>query len=150
MSLRALVARPTARFREQRGISRGKCVVLGVPHRTLLECGRMAANDDTSGQREQAAWRIFLNPAFVMPGHSRPKDGVGSLAHGAGHPRLGPACTFCLLPRRGCPRASAGMTGLGRAKLEDALATGEARFCDLNHRTIWRPSVHLARRAEFL
>jgi hypothetical protein len=24
-----------------------------------------------------------------MPGHSRPKDGVASLAYGAGHPRLG-------------------------------------------------------------
>jgi hypothetical protein len=25
----------------------------------------------------------------VMPGHSLPKDGVASLADGAGHPRLG-------------------------------------------------------------
>ena len=25
----------------------------------------------------------------VMPGPSRPKDGVASLAYGAGHPRLG-------------------------------------------------------------
>jgi hypothetical protein len=25
----------------------------------------------------------------VMPGHSHPKDGVASLAYGAGHPRLG-------------------------------------------------------------
>jgi hypothetical protein len=46
MSLRAFVARLAARFREKRGIPRGKCVVFGMPHRTPGERGKLAAYDD--------------------------------------------------------------------------------------------------------
>jgi hypothetical protein len=46
-----------------------------------------------------------MTVAFLMPGHSRSKNGVVSLDYGAGHPRL----SRCIKARRGC-------IGLGRAK----------------------------------
>src|SRR6516164_737275 len=53
-----------------------------------------------------------------MPGHSRSKDGVASLANGARHPRLSDsAATITIDPLANCPRADACGFGNGLRRL---------------------------------